>query len=715
MPAYGNDLQNPDALINRANKRAVKGDLAGAIADFDAAIDINPAKATAFYNRGYLQNLAGNYQLAIEDCNQAIALLPEYDEAFYQRGLAQYELGDLNGALVDLSEALRLNPFSIKAYYKRAACYAKLENIEGAVADYTQAILHVPKDSNAYLQRGRFLTELKEYRTAVEDFTAAISYNPKNADAYYHRGICYAELEEKEKANQDFNQAMLYNPNQRAEVSHRTYALGILKSAQESSPSSSLATTPNKKHQTELPSVDLKVETPQNSSLGTEPTPKLISPVQSTPVRSELTQPSTLPQSEALQSPHAFSSSPGMEIETLAESMEPDEIDQLFKQAQQLANAGDLKAAIQKYSKIIALEPENTQAYYQRCKIYNSLGDEDSASSDIEDAIHWAQVKSLDLMKDYSGELSETIANLKQSLANIPKATPSPQENSIETSILNFSRIIHRNPSDASAYFERGKSRALLGDLEGAIADYSRTIRLDPNHRDAFYKRGMLLGALGDIDGATRDMDQAIRRNPMLPPVGGLKRDMSPSESGPSEIRKIYKQKSPTKEIQSKPTDSTDFQPLQTVELHHGKTKDQSHIILNHDPQESPTEESLEPLSVDINLPASQAIAPPPSNNREAFSLNEPSRQHDQKSDIDLESYSVKDVPETPNGTMISDISIHTEQESSAISVNSLENYIPSRFTDAVMEPCNHAGTLPGHRYCIRCGQPLFEDKPCVD
>ncbi len=746
VPAdYGKDLQNPDALINRANKRAIKGDLSGAIADFDAAIDLNPAKATAFYNRGYLQNLAGNFKLAIEDCNQAIALLPQYDEAFYQRGLAQYELGDLNGALVDLGEAIRLNPFSIKAYYKRADCYAKLKNIQGAVADYTQAILHVPKDSNAYLRRGIFLTELEEYSTAIDDFTVAVSFNAKNADAYYQRGVCYAALGDQGKANQDFNQAMLYNPNQHTDASHRNYALGILKGKNQlppatftNSPESSPSVEPETQ-QTELPAIAMQV-TPQPPLVAQA---LILDPSPETPLVI-----SNISDQDVPDSTLTLSSETASDLEWLSKTSEAlpplnlseNEVDILFEQAQALAQNGDLDGAIRTYSTIINLEPENTQAYYQRSKALNSIGNTRSASSDLEEAIHWTQVKSLDLMKGYSNVLSETISSLKQSL-NVGVDKPiTPPSNSIETSILKYSRIIHRNPEDVSAYFERGKSRALLGDLEGAIDDYSHTIQMNPHHRDAYYKRGLLLGALGDEEGATRDMNFAIRHNPALPPVQVETLSSRLEKEATREVQNTVPEASevletmdfpvqippplPSRPELNLPTPKhlTVSEARQWTELNNLKLIDkvrfdrlaQEELAQEELAQEELAQEELTQEVTDTNLQGQidlDALEPDvakpnvaESNAAEALEL----KPFELESEDFLEAALPQELFEN-----IADAEIEKSELPKLVEdhlVANLGDAIPSRLSEVVMEPCNHAGTQPGDRYCIRCGKFLVKD-----
>lgn len=553
VPSYGQDLQHPDELINRANKRAVKGDLEGAIADFDAAIDLNPAKATTFYNRGYLNNVAGNYERALQDCSEAISLLPDYDEAFYQRGVAHQALGDLDAAIVDLSEVLRLNAYSIKAYYKRASCYAAQDDVQGAVADYTQAILRVPKDANAYLQRGIFLTKLQEYQTAVADFSSALSFNPKSADAYYHRGYCYAELGETEKATQDFNQAMLYDPSQRVADYNRSYALGILQNTKNLPPAPDPTISPPSEPtiidedeafvlslSADSPTILSTEEVPARSqALQEDPSPLMGQPVEE-PV--DISPPSF----SRVEITDGWSSVIGgtvTEAQSSSALVRQSEVEALFATAQHQAKLQDFEAAISTYSEIIESDPSHARAYLERGRSFNAMGQGEEAAADVDTSIRLAKQRSLNLMQDYNSTLAETLADLKGGLEweTHPASTLEPlsdDNHSIEGAILKYSQRIHRNPLDVRAYFERAKSRALLGDLEGAIADYTRTISLDEQYRDAYYRRGMLLSALGDTDGATRDMNKAILRKPMLPMA-------SPSSVSPPEVPSDDEEASP--------------------------------------------------------------------------------------------------------------------------------------------------------------------------
>lgn len=582
---YGENLHNPDALINRANKRATNGDLDGALGDFDEAIALNPAKATAYFNRGFLFNSLGKFEAAIHDFSEAIELLPDYDEAYFQRGNSYRQRGEFQRAIQDYSQAIRINPYCIKAYYKRADSRAELGDHPGALTDFSQVILRLPKDANAYCQRGMFLSQSGELEKAIEDFTSAIEHNPRLADAYFHRGYCLAQMGEAEKASKDFSEALLHDPNHQAAYT-RAYALGMLKEApvDVSSPSSTATDYP--------------------LSLLEESVPVSVEPVEDSDGEQE-SHPATVP-------------------------LEPTSMEGFFERANNRIQRGDLDGAISDYSKIIDNDPENSQAYYQRGQSLGALGESQAAMEDLNQAIHWARVHSLGLMRDFSGELSTTLETLKQDLKELsyqspfakthplpgtaadppqpadppaddvidvsseqpdpsgelkavensnssitpptsakesavtdvsidtqssepesssiftkkePPAQVNPQPASpqpsppdpetvaptLERAIAQHTRAIEQNPLDAEAFFNRGQSRALGGDLQGAIEDYSRTIRLDPNNREAYVKRARCLSALGDEAAAQADLNHVIRQSPKRPQPQPLKTASAPS------------------------------------------------------------------------------------------------------------------------------------------------------------------------------------------
>ena len=90
---------------------ALKGQrkLLGALAQFDAAIEVNPNYADAHSNRGVTLQELDRLEEAIASFDKAIELKPDYAEAISNRGLVMQESGRLDDAIASHRRALAIN------------------------------------------------------------------------------------------------------------------------------------------------------------------------------------------------------------------------------------------------------------------------------------------------------------------------------------------------------------------------------------------------------------------------------------------------------------------------------------------------------------------------------------------------------------------------------------------------------------------------------
>jgi tetratricopeptide (TPR) repeat protein len=93
----GKDLAS--AHRNRGLAYVKRGDYAGAVADFDEAIRLNPQFSFAYNSRGYAYAMKGDFDRAIADYNEAIRLDPRYGLALLNRGLAYFTKHDYDRAI----------------------------------------------------------------------------------------------------------------------------------------------------------------------------------------------------------------------------------------------------------------------------------------------------------------------------------------------------------------------------------------------------------------------------------------------------------------------------------------------------------------------------------------------------------------------------------------------------------------------------------------
>jgi len=127
------DARSADAFFLRANAYIHKGDrdrvtddepTAGdpsrayngkedyekAIADYTAALAINPATPEILCARGHAYRRKGDYERAIEDYTVALGVKPDYRDALNSRGIVHYRRGDHKLAIKDWEAILKFDP-----------------------------------------------------------------------------------------------------------------------------------------------------------------------------------------------------------------------------------------------------------------------------------------------------------------------------------------------------------------------------------------------------------------------------------------------------------------------------------------------------------------------------------------------------------------------------------------------------------------------------
>ena len=81
-----------------------------------------------------------------------------------------------------------------------------------------------------------------------------------------------------------------------------------------------------------------------------------------------------------------------------------------------------------------------------------------------------------------------------------------------EAAITDYDEAIRLNPANASAYNNRGNSKAELGQREAAITDYDEAIRLNPANATAYFNRGIIWLQREEWDKARADFHDAKNR-----------------------------------------------------------------------------------------------------------------------------------------------------------------------------------------------------------
>src|SRR5262249_32889586 len=91
-------------------------DLPGAVADFDAALKLNPRCLTAMQNKAHALSKLGRHQEAIQTLTALLELYPDYVPARAGRAVMYARIGDEKAAIADAEEALRRDQGASNVY-----------------------------------------------------------------------------------------------------------------------------------------------------------------------------------------------------------------------------------------------------------------------------------------------------------------------------------------------------------------------------------------------------------------------------------------------------------------------------------------------------------------------------------------------------------------------------------------------------------------------
>jgi lipoprotein NlpI len=140
VPTAGIAQSNSVDYFNRGVAEKANGDLEGAIADYNRAIELDPKFGAAYSNRGNAKQAKGDLDGAIADCDRAIELDPKDATAHKYRGVAKKAKGDLEGAIADYNRAIELDPKFAAAYFHRGIAKQAKGDLKGAIGDINGAI-----------------------------------------------------------------------------------------------------------------------------------------------------------------------------------------------------------------------------------------------------------------------------------------------------------------------------------------------------------------------------------------------------------------------------------------------------------------------------------------------------------------------------------------------------------------------------------------------
>ena len=205
--------QSSDFYYEKGQSYDDSGTYREAIAEYTAAIDLDPNTLWYYTSRGWAYYRLDQLEDALRDADLALGL-DRFDPSSHNlRAWALYELGDYKRAISDFSRAIELNPH---AYYfrGRGMAHDQLAQHGPAIANFDAAIRIDKNYAQAYLSRGWAHFDLERYQESLLDGSRVIELEPENRWGYRMRGRSLYRMGRYEEAILDFDRALIVDPHQ---------------------------------------------------------------------------------------------------------------------------------------------------------------------------------------------------------------------------------------------------------------------------------------------------------------------------------------------------------------------------------------------------------------------------------------------------------------------------------------------------------------------
>jgi tetratricopeptide (TPR) repeat protein len=429
--------ESADDYRDRGKAKSAKGDLDGALADFDKAIELKPDSASAYNDRGRIKRTKKDFDGALADFNRAIELKNDFAQAYNSRGLVKVAKKDLDGAMSDYNRALELQPDLAAAYNNRGELRRGKSDWDGAVADYTRAIEQQPEMAVAYNNRGEVKRIKGDMAGALIDFNRAIELKPDSGKIHNNRAELKRVTGDLEGALADYNRALELQPDLISVFSNR----GLLKQAKGDFKGA-------------LADLDRAIELNPKFSIA---------------------------YNNRARAKHAQRNYEGaLSDYHQAIELNPEQYQFHGNRGDTRRAQGDFDGAIVDYNRAIELQPTWAD-------IYNCRGEAKRAKRDFEGAI-----------ADYSRAI-EIKPALAAAYNN--RGLAKKEKGDLDGALGDCDRAVQLMPRSAQAVSNRGTVKRAKGDLEGALADFNLAIEIKPDLGKAIENRHEVRTALRKAKG----------------------------------------------------------------------------------------------------------------------------------------------------------------------------------------------------------------------
>lgn len=188
-----------------------------AVGTFRAVSSVASSKKRQMRQEGTQKMASGDYAGAIEDFDAALEKSGKRSKGFNSdvlmyRAEAEYKLRDYEASIHTYDLLLEMEPSTASYLYAQSMCYSQMGDTENAVAKY-QAGAALEKDAKAsagkmeaLVAAGGAYVDAKEYEKAMGFYQDALKEGMKHGQIYNQMGLCQMAEEDYQGAFDSFEQ-----------------------------------------------------------------------------------------------------------------------------------------------------------------------------------------------------------------------------------------------------------------------------------------------------------------------------------------------------------------------------------------------------------------------------------------------------------------------------------------------------------------------------
>jgi protein O-GlcNAc transferase len=213
-------------------------------------------------------------------------------------------------------------------------------------------------------------------------------------------------------------------------------------------------------------------------------------------------------------------------------AMQPDDIEACLLLAEIYVAQGEGDSAVELYSKVIELRPDEPLAYYKRGNLLKDREQFEAALADYDRAVtldpryayalcnRGVVLSRLNRMDAALDSYDRAIAIAPDdALAQFNRAGVLQQLQQPREALASYDRAVALNPGNVEAHFHRALLLIELGRRTEALASFDKAVALKPDYLEAHFNRGILLVELRRLTEALASFDRTAALQPAFPDV----------------------------------------------------------------------------------------------------------------------------------------------------------------------------------------------------